>query len=102
MEEFRKKLMEELNRKLGKGYELWVTDVNKNNGTILHGISILKDGEIGGPTIYVDNLYQTFRGTSEEVEKMVHTFWLISEPALKPTMRKFVKMSVNMTGRRNI
>lgn len=53
MEEFRKKLMEELNRKLGKGYELWVTDVNKNNGTILHGISILKDGEIGGPTIYV-------------------------------------------------
>ena len=64
--------MEELNRKLGKGYELWVTDVNKNNGTILHGISILKDGEIGGPTIYVDNLYQTFRGTSEEVEKMVH------------------------------
>lgn len=72
MEEFRKKLMEELNRKLGKGYELWVTDVNKNNGTILHGISILKDGEIGGPTIYVDNLYQTFRGTSEEVEKMVH------------------------------
>ena len=29
MEEFRKKLMEELNRKLGKGYELWVTDVTE-------------------------------------------------------------------------
>ena len=27
-----RKLMEELNRNLGKGYELWVTDVNKNNG----------------------------------------------------------------------
>lgn len=72
MEEFKKKLMEELNRKLGKGYKLWVTDVNKNNGTILHGISILKDGEIGGPTIFVDNLYETFNGTREEFEEMVH------------------------------
>ena len=98
MEEFRKKLMEELNRNLGKGYELWVTDVNKNNGTILHGISILKDGEIGGPTIYVDNLYQTFGGTSEEVEKMVHDILADIRACFETDNEEIC----NMIGRRNI
>ena len=50
MEELRKKLMEELKNKLGEGYEVSPVDVNKNNGTILHGISIMLKGNIGGPT----------------------------------------------------
>ena len=57
MEELRKKLMEELKNKLGEGYEVSPVDVNKNNGTILHGISILLKGNIGGPMGYVDNFY---------------------------------------------
>lgn len=67
MEELRKKLMEELKNKLGEGYEVSPVDVNKNNGTILHGISILLKGNIGGPTVYVDNFYQRFQGTNEEI-----------------------------------
>ena len=50
MEELRKKLMEELKNKLGEGYEVSPIDVNKNNGTVLHGISITLKGYIGGPT----------------------------------------------------
>lgn len=71
MEELRKKLMEELKNKLGEGYEVSPVDVNKNNGTILHGISILLKGNIGGPTVYVDNFYQRFQGTNEEIEEMI-------------------------------
>ena len=71
MEELRKKLMEELKNKLGEGYEVSPVDVNKNNGTILHGISILLKGNIGGPTVYVDNFYQRFQGSNEEIEEMI-------------------------------
>lgn len=71
MEELRKKLMEELKNKLGEGYEVSPVDVNKNNGTILHGISIMLKGNIGGPTVYVDNFYQRFQGTNEEIEEMI-------------------------------
>lgn len=71
MEELRKKLMEELKNKLGEGYEVSPVDVNKNNGTILHGISIMLKGNIGGPTVYVDNFYQRFQGSNEEIEEMI-------------------------------
>lgn len=72
MEEFRKKLMEELTNRLGEEYDIFPTDVDKNNGSVLHGISILKGGNLGGITVYVDRQYQTFGGTNEEVEKMLH------------------------------
>ena len=28
-------------------------------------------GNIGGPTVYVDNFYQRFQGTNEEIEEMI-------------------------------
>ena len=71
MEEFRKKLMEELKNRLGEGYAVSPIDVNKNNGTILHGISILQEGSIGGATVYIDRLYQRLGDTGEEIEKMI-------------------------------
>lgn len=39
--------------------------------TILHGISIMLKGNIGGPTVYVDNFYQRFQGSNEEIEEMI-------------------------------
>lgn len=70
MNEFRLKLMEELKKILGIGYKLTATDVEKNNGKVLHGIAIVKEGQNGGPTIYADSYFKEYSGDENDLEQM--------------------------------
>ena len=63
--------MEELKNKLGEGYAVSPVDVNKNNGTILHGISILLNGNIGGPMVYVDNFYANVEAMARDLQEIL-------------------------------
>lgn len=70
MNEFRMKLMEELKKVLGIGYQLTATDVKKNNGKVLHGIAIVKEGQDGGPTVYADSYFKEYSGDENDLEQM--------------------------------
>ena len=47
-----------MEERLGDGYEVRVQKVTKNNGIVLTGISIRKDGEHISPNIYLDDYYR--------------------------------------------
>ena len=49
---------EKMEERLGDGYEVRVQKVTKNNGIVLTGISIRKDGEHISPNIYLDDYYK--------------------------------------------
>ena len=49
---------EKMEERLGDGYEVRVQKVTKNNGIVLTGISIRKDGEHISPNIYLDDYYR--------------------------------------------
>ena len=59
MDDFRKKVIKELEKKLGDGYEILPSNNTKNNGLILHGICIHKKGEPITPVVYL-NTYILF------------------------------------------
>lgn len=70
MNEFRMKLMTEIKKILGIGYKLTATDVEKNNGKVLHGIAIVKEGQNGGPTVYADSYFKEYSGDEHDLEQM--------------------------------
>lgn len=70
MNEFRMKLMKELKKILGIGYKLTATDVEKNNGKVLHGIAIVKEGQNGGPTVYADSYFKKYSEGESDLEQM--------------------------------
>lgn len=54
MENLRKKVIETLEMKLGKEYEVISQDKRKNNGLILHGICVHRKGDCIGPVLYME------------------------------------------------
>ena len=65
IKEFSHSMAREVEGILGEGYKIECTDVLKNNGKVHHGLIIRKAGHPVAPTIYVDQMYETFlRGTS--------------------------------------
>ena len=70
MNEFRMKLMKELKKILGRGYKLTAIDVEKNNGKVLHGIAIVKEGQNGGPTVYADSYFKKYSEGENDLEQM--------------------------------
>lgn len=56
MENLRNKVMEALKMKLGEEYTIIPKDNRKNNGLIMHGICINREGDSVSPVIYVDEL----------------------------------------------
>lgn len=54
MEEFRKEIIKELEKKLGKEYQIFPHDKTKNNGIIRHGICIHRENEDVSPIAYLE------------------------------------------------
>ncbi len=74
IEEFRNKVIEELIEKEGKDYEITAYDAVKNNGLLLHGINVKREGNNVSPTIYIDGYYKRFEeGLS--IENIVEKIW---------------------------
>lgn len=54
MDDFRKEVIRELEKKLGDGYDIFPKDRTKNNGFTAHGIHIRKKDNIIGAVAYLD------------------------------------------------
>ena len=54
MDEFRKEVIRELEKKLGDGYDIFPKDNTKNNGFTAHGIFIHKKDNTIGAVAYLD------------------------------------------------
>lgn len=60
MDIFTKKVCVAVEEELGKGFHIEVKDVRKNNGVILHGMIIMKEGLNVAPTIYLDTFLEAY------------------------------------------
>ena len=60
IKEFSSSIAREVEGILGEEYKIECTDVLKNNGKVHHGLTIRKEGYLVAPTIYVDEMYETF------------------------------------------
>lgn len=52
----KKKMLREIEARLGEGYKAEEHEVKKNNGIVLHGIVVHKEGENIAPQIYIDDV----------------------------------------------
>lgn len=72
--EFLNCLAEEIKKLIPNDSELRINTVQKNNGVLFHGISILtKDVNIA-PTIYLDSLYRKYQEKGTDFETMAREF----------------------------
>ena len=60
MEVFVRKACKAVGERLGSGFHVEARDVRKNNGVILHGISVMKEGQNVAPTIYLDTFLEAY------------------------------------------
>jgi hypothetical protein len=60
MEAFVRKACKAVGERLGSGFRVEARDVRKNNGVILHGMSVMKKGQNVAPTIYLDTFLEAY------------------------------------------
>lgn len=60
MEAFVRKACKAVGERLGSGFHVEARDVRKNNGVILHGMSVMKKGQDIAPTIYLDTFLEAY------------------------------------------
>lgn len=60
MEDFAEKICAAVVEKLGEGYHTEVREVKKNNGILLHGLLIMKEGETVAPSIYLEDFLEAY------------------------------------------
>ncbi len=65
MEAFVRKAYKEVGERLGSGFHIEARDVRKNNGVILHGMSVMKEGQNVAPTIYLDTFLEAYESGAE-------------------------------------
>lgn len=75
---FASAVRKEVQKRLGKGYNISVVTNVKNNSTIFTGIMFQKEGEQTSPTVYIDDLYTDYRekrlSLSEIIEDVIDRY----------------------------
>lgn len=61
MKEFTAKVRSVIENRLGEGYSVEVKEVRKNNGVMLHGLTILTPGRNVAPTLYLEHFWRAYR-----------------------------------------
>lgn len=61
MESFARDVKEGVSRRLGKGYDVTVRKVGKNNGVVCTGLCVTKNSESLSPVVYIDSHYDRYR-----------------------------------------
>lgn len=82
MKEFATKVCDSMRAELGSGYRVDVKEVMKNNGVVLHGLTIVAQGETVAPTIYLENFLEAheFGIPFQSVFKKILDAYRRSEP----------------------
>lgn len=57
---FKALVKEEVERRAGRTYRVRLSDVMKNNGVILSGLTVMQDDSNISPTIYLNNYYEAY------------------------------------------
>lgn len=68
-EDFRKEVMADLSEVCGPEFLVESRDVTKNNGVVLHGLSVTGPDESVIPTIYLESLYDDYRSGNINVKE---------------------------------
>lgn len=88
IKEFAQAVQDAVQKELGKGYEVTLRKVSKNNSVTLMGLIIAADGQNISPTIYLDS----FREAYEEGAPLPRIVEKILEIYKKDTPRKSIDM----------
>lgn len=70
--EFNSKIVEKMNEYVGGGYEISLAKVRKNNGIILDGMTVRKNGKNTAPTLYLNSLYEDYKDGASFGEVFEH------------------------------
>lgn len=57
---FMAKIQKAIEKHYGEEYVVGVKEVNKNNGLLIHGLTIMKKSEMVCPTIYLESFYERY------------------------------------------
>ncbi len=76
-EEFKDKVIEQLQKRLGEDHEITVTEVLKNNNVRLTGIVIMREEDNVLPTIYLEGPYRRYQaGVSvQKIAEEIHALY---------------------------
>ena len=99
--EFEKKIME----KVQEPDKVHFMEVNKNNGVLLHGISIFRNSGNVSPTVYEEGFFQKYEG-GESMETLVDIFFEVMKKtpvhldSILDSFKDFekIKFCVNLLG----
>lgn len=69
--EFLETITQNLHRTLGDSYQIDVCPLSKNNGVILDGLRICRDGQIFVPTIYLNMYFDAYQNHSMSMEEIL-------------------------------
>lgn len=76
-ESFITKIRRAMENYFGKDYSVQVKEVNKNNGLLMHGLTIMKKSENVCPTIYMERFYEEYvngNSLSDIVNEIIEVF----------------------------
>ena len=82
MEEFVIIVMEELKTRLGSNADVRVKEVRKNNGVILTGVSVFKQGQNIAPTVYLEKMLERYNSGDEFASVVDELVRLLSDMAM--------------------
>lgn len=89
--DFCQKVKKNLAEEIGEEMTLSVKQITKNNGVVLHGITVSKDGMNISPNIYMDGLYAAYEGeTFRAVMDKVRRIYKESKPEASVDMSFFL------------
>ena len=90
-ETFKTELLEVLQRAAGEKKEVSLHQIEKNNGVLLDGIIIRKEGKNIAPTLYLEELYEAWEenASMEELAKEILAFEELQKPETEISMENF-------------
>lgn len=62
----------EVEKREGENCSVQVNDVRKNNGVVLRGLTVMKDGSNISPTIYLNNYYEAYESGEATLANVVN------------------------------
>lgn len=91
IESFAEDVKENVERKIGKGYDVSVRKVDKNNGVTLTGLCVKQDGTNISPVIYMDSHYEGYKkGSTTPADTADYVAYICRKKRHAADMRRFL------------
>jgi len=91
IESFAENVKENVQERLGKGYNITVRKVDRNNGVTYTGLCVTRDNESVSPIVYINNYYDTYKnGNATPADAADYVADVCRKERHKIDMRKFL------------